>query len=102
MTAALSISFFVALMSIVVGVGYWLSLREPARAAAGSEGAEAEAESPNALPEDAPLWIESLHQVGAAYPYAYVTSQRAEGKNGRQIQPQHHESDSRKNRQSEP
>ena len=68
MTAALSISFFVALMSLVVGVGYWLSLREPARAAAGSAGAEAEAESPDALPEGAPLWIESLHQVGAAYP----------------------------------
>ncbi len=67
MIAALSISFFLALMCLVVGVGYWLAPRETALVPALPENAPAATEPVSPLPDDAPAWLDSLYRLGTAF-----------------------------------
>jgi tight adherence protein C len=66
MIAALSISFFLAVMALFVGAGYWIAMRAPAPLAVMPEGSTAGVESGAMLPDDAPEWIEALYRLGAA------------------------------------
>jgi tight adherence protein C len=67
MIAALSISFFLALMCLVVGVGYWLESRETVLAPALPEDTPAAAEPVSPLPDDAPAWLDALYRLGTAF-----------------------------------
>ncbi|MDA1312947.1 MAG: type II secretion system F family protein [Acidobacteria bacterium] len=67
MIAALSISFFLAVMALVVGTGYWIAMRAPAPLAVMPEGSTADMQSSAALPDDAPQWLEALYRLGAAF-----------------------------------
>lgn len=67
MIAALTISFFLAVMAFIVGAGCWIAMRQPAPLAATPQGSGADLESTAALPDDAPAWIGALYRLGAAF-----------------------------------
>ena len=61
MLAAFSISFFILLMSVVVGVAHWMSMRQPA---------------PSDLPDDLPVWVGTIHQLGLSNPLKSADARR--------------------------
>ena len=76
MLAAFSISFFILLMSVVVGVAHWMSMRQPTPAAAVPEGPSRVVEQPSVLPDDLPVWVSTLHQLGLSNPLKGADARR--------------------------
>jgi tight adherence protein C len=72
---AFSISFFILLMSVVVGVAQWMSTQQPAPAAAVPEG-PSRVEPPNDLPDDLPGWVRTMHQLGLSNPLKSADARR--------------------------
>ena len=68
MLVAFSISFFILLMSVVVGVAQWMSTRQPAPAAAVPDSPSRVVEPPSDLPDDLPAWVRAVHQLGLSNP----------------------------------
>ena len=56
------------LMSVVVGVAQWMSMRQPAPAVAVPERPSRVVEPSNDLPDNLPGWVRAMHQLGLSKP----------------------------------
>ena len=68
MLVAFSISFFILMMSVVVGVAYWMSMRQTVPALAVPSAPTRVVDPASDLPDNVPAWVRTAHQIGHSHP----------------------------------